>query len=57
MKAAARALGIGLLFVASYRVTGRMPGVATWVFLGVVVTAFCAYNAWREAGGNRPRRP
>ena len=54
-KALARALGIGLLLVASYRVIGRMPGVATWICLGVAVTAFSAYSAWRDVQANGPR--
>lgn len=54
-KAVGRALGIGLLLVASYRVVGRMPGIATWVFLGIVVTAFSAYSAWRDVQANKPR--
>ena len=56
-KALGRALGIGLLLVISYRVIGRMPGVATWVCLGVAVTAFSAYSAWRDIEANKPRLP
>ena len=56
-KAMGRALGIGLLLVLSYRVIGRMPGVATWVCLGIAVTAFSAYSAWRDVEASKPRRP
>ncbi len=55
-KALGRALGIGLLLVVSYRVIGRMPHATTWVCLGVAVTAFSVYSAWRDVAANKPRR-
>ncbi len=54
-KAVGRALGIGFLLVVSYRVIGRMPHTATWVCLGVVVTAFCVYSALRDVKASKPR--
>ncbi len=56
-KAVGRALGIGLLLVVSYRVIGRMPHAATWVFLSAAVIAFAVYSAWRDREASKPRLP
>ena len=57
LKAAGRALGMGLLLVLSYGVIGRRPHTATWVLLGTALLAYAVYSAWWDVNSKKPRLP